>query len=419
MTFRKIGDTAVPSPLTRVALVFMAVVFFLSATAFAVPPMMYNVTIYDGEKIITVATAETDGDEILEKQGITVNEAYGDSVSYANFTGEDGSVIIISRGVEVKINHFDGSQYTIYASGMVSNAIKKAGIQLAQGTALNYAATDLLEEGMVIVVYDIYPITVKVDGKTIKKTVSGKDVADALATLDITLGENDFTKPSVDTNLKKNMTISVYRVVYKERKATEKIKYGTDYTYSKKLYKDQKQLVKKGVYGSKAVVYEDCYINGKLHKSKVLSEDVLKEAVNQQVVKGTKKRPVRTYPSRLPVGKPISEMRHPSSLIIGSNGIPTKYRKVINAKATAYSGGGITSTGKKAQTGYIAVDPKEIPYGTQMYIVSADGRYVYGYCIAADTGSYIHSVDWTVDLYMNSEAQCRQWGRRSVIIYVL
>ena len=419
MTFRKIGDTAVPSPLTRVALVFMAVVFFLSATAFAVPPMMYNVTIYDGENIITVATAETDGDEILEKQGITVNEAYGDSVSYANFTGEDGSVIIISRGVEVKINHFDGSQYTIYASGMVSNAIKKAGIQLAQGTALNYAATDLLEEGMVIEVYDIYPITVKVDGKTIKKTVSGKDVADALATLDITLGENDFTKPSVDTNLKKNMTISVYRVVYKERKATEKIKYGTEYTYSKKLYKDQKQLVKKGVYGSKAVVYEDCYINGKLHKSKVLSEDVLKEAVNQQVVKGTKKRPVRTYPSRLPVGKPISEMRHPSSLIIGSNGIPTKYRKVINAKATAYSGGGITSTGKKAQTGYIAVDPKEIPYGTQMYIVSADGRYVYGYCIAADTGSYIHSVDWTVDLYMNSEAQCRQWGRRSVIIYVL
>ena len=68
MTFRKIGDTAVPSPLKRVALVFMAVVFFLSATAFAVPPMMYNVTIYDAENIITVATAETDGDEILESR---------------------------------------------------------------------------------------------------------------------------------------------------------------------------------------------------------------------------------------------------------------------------------------------------------------------------------------------------------------
>jgi 3D (Asp-Asp-Asp) domain-containing protein len=54
-----------------------------------------------------------------------------------------------------------------------------------------------------------------------------------------------------------------------------------------------------------------------------------------------------------------------------------------------------------------------------MYIVSADGRYVYGYCIAADTGSYIYDVDWTVDLYMNSEAQCRSWGRRDIIIYIV
>ena len=113
-------------------------------------------------------------------------------------------------------------------------------------------------------------------------------------------------------------------------------------------------------------------------------------------------------------------MAVPSYLTIGSDGIPTTYSSVINAKATAYCiPGGTTSTGKRAQTGYIAVDPKEIPYGTEMYIVSADGRYVYGYCIAADTGSYIYDVDWTVDLYMNSEAQCVNWGRRDVIIYVL
>ena len=114
------------------------------------------------------------------------------------------------------------------------------------------------------------------------------------------------------------------------------------------------------------------------------------------------------------------KLAEPSYLQIGANGLPTNYKSVINAKATAYCiPGGITSTGKRAQTGYIAVDPKEIPYGTEMYIVSADGQYVYGYCIAADTGSYIYDVDWTVDLYMNSEAQCRTWGRRDIIIYVL
>ena len=80
---------------------------------------------------------------------------------------------------------------------------------------------------------------------------------------------------------------------------------------------------------------------------------------------------VQTYPSSLPVGAPISEMANPESLILGQDGVPVSYSKVINAKATAYCiPGGITSTGKRAQTGYIAVDPKEIPYdGEKAFIL--------------------------------------------------
>ena len=54
-----------------------------------------------------------------------------------------------------------------------------------------------------------------------------------------------------------------------------------------------------------------------------------------------------------------------------------------------------------------------------MYIVSADGKRVYGYCIAADTGGFINSTDWTVDLYMDTEQECVNWGRRDIIIYIL
>mgnify|MGYP003290253040 CR=1 FL=1 len=70
MTVRKIGETAVMSPLKRVFLLAMAILFFLSVTAFAVPPVMYEVTIYDGEKAVVVTTAETDAYEILENAGI-------------------------------------------------------------------------------------------------------------------------------------------------------------------------------------------------------------------------------------------------------------------------------------------------------------------------------------------------------------
>ena len=122
----------------------------------------------------------------------------------------------------------------------------------------------------------------------------------------------------------------------------------------------------------------------------------------------------------MPEGTPISELRVPSDIKLDSNGLPVNYKSKRSAKATAYSElGGKTSTGVKPKTGYIAVDPKEIPYGTEMFITSADGKYIYGYCIAADIGGFIYSVDNTVDLHMNTKEQCRQWGRRAITIYFL
>ena len=417
MTVRKIGETSVHSPLKRVALLILAVVFFVSATAFAVPPVMYNVTIYDGSSVTEVLTSKNTADEILADEGIEINEEKADEVSLANFDGKDGSAIIIRRGVEVTIESFDGSKNTVYALGTVKDALKKAEIKLKKGTALNYSADTLLEDGMTIEIYDIYKVTLTVDGKTLTKKVSGKTVEDALNVLGVELKGEDFTKPALDKELKNGMEISVFIVETKKRTEEEAIPYETEYTYSDSLYRNRTRTLESGVEGTKAVVYEDTYINGELQNSAKKSEKVLEKPSRELVQVGTK---VNVVTTGLPVGTPISEMAEPSYLKIGANGLPTNYRSVINAQATAYCiPGGITSTGKRAQTGYIAVDPKEIPYGTEMYIVSADGRYVYGYCIAADTGSYIYDVDWTVDLYMNSEAQCRTWGRRDIIIYVL
>ena len=417
MTVRKIGETSVHSPLKRVALLILAVVFFVSATAFAVPPVMYNVTIYDGSSVTEVLTSKNTADEILADEGIEINEEKADEVSLANFDGKDGSAIIIRRGVEVTIESFDGSKNTVYALGTVKDALKKAEIKLKKGTALNYSADTLLEDGMTIEIYDIYKVTLTVDGKTLTKKVSGKTVEDALNVLGVELKGKDFTKPALDKELKNGMEISVFRVETKKRTEEEAIPYETEYTYSDSLYRNRTRTLESGVEGTKAVVYEDTYVNGELQNSAKKSEKVLEKPSRELVQVGTK---VNVVTTGLPVGTPISEMAEPSYLKIGANGLPTNYRSVINAQATAYCiPGGITSTGKRAQTGYIAVDPKEIPYGTEMYIVSADGRYVYGYCIAADTGSYIYDVDWTVDLYMNSEAQCRTWGRRDIIIYVL
>ena len=116
---------------------------------------------------------------------------------------------------------------------------------------------------------------------------------------------------------------------------------------------------------------------------------------------------------------PISELDVPKSLALDDNGIPTEYKYCTEGKATAYTGDPATASGRTPMPGHIAVDPKEYPYGTELYIVSADGNYVYGYCVAADTGGFVNTSNIDVDLYMDNEQMCDDWGRRDIVIYVL
>jgi len=61
--------------------------------------------------------------------------------------------------------------------------------------------------------------------------------------------------------------------------------------------------------------------------------------------------------------------------------------------------------------GVVAVDPKVIPLGSQLYVVG------YGPAIAADTGGLIKGN--IIDIFLDSEAACRQWGRRKFQVYIL
>ena len=116
---------------------------------------------------------------------------------------------------------------------------------------------------------------------------------------------------------------------------------------------------------------------------------------------------------------PISELDVPENIALDENGIPAEYKYCTEGKATAYTGDPATASGRTPMPGHIAVDPKEYPYGTELYIVSADGNYVYGYCVAADTGGFVNTSNIDVDLYMDNEQMCDDWGRRDIIIYVL
>lgn len=418
MTFTKNGGVTVASPNRKLALLMVVVLFFVSVTAFAKPSKSYDLVIKDGEKVINLTTSETDAEKILEEEDVMFNSAYGDKLDLSEFkAGVDGAVITIHRGVSVSITNYDGSTHAVFASGTVNDAIKAAGIKLPEGASVNYSLEDALSEGMEIEIYGAYDIKIKIDGAVYEKTVSGKTVGDAISKVNLNISDDDVTKPSSDTPLMNGIEIEVIKVKTKIYTVTETLSYTTKYVYTDELAAGKTRVKVEGKNGIREITYKESYIDGVLISSVVKSSEITKRPVDKVLEVGTK---ANIKPSTTPSSTPISDLAVPSYVNIGANGVPTNYKKAINAKATAYCiPGGITSTGEKARTGYIAVDPNEIPYGTEMYIVSADGKRVYGYCIAADTGSFINNTDWTVDLYMDTEQECVNWGRRDIIIYIL
>ena len=104
------------------------------------------------------------------------------------------------------------------------------------------------------------------------------------------------------------------------------------------------------------------------------------------------------------------------------NGVPTHYESVIkNATATGYTAraGAGTASGRRAGVGYVAVNPEVIPYGTKLYITSPDNKFVYGYAVAADTGTGLMEGIVDVDLFYSTYYESCLNGLRTVNIHIL
>ena len=110
-----------------------------------------------------------------------------------------------------------------------------------------------------------------------------------------------------------------------------------------------------------------------------------------------------------------------SGTLTTASGQELAYTQVLSCKATAYTtqrqSWKKTATGTTARVGAIAVDPRVIPYGTRMFIVSADGSITYGVATAEDCGGLIQGN--RVDLFFDTYDECIRFGVRTCDVYLL
>ena len=257
-----------------------------------------------------------------------------------------------------------------------------------------------------------YSVNVSVDGTTHTVRTSGT-VNDALMAAGVTVDDDDLINIGFNEPLNRSTEIIVNRVEVVEEVQLEVIEYATEYQESDNYVIGYSEVVVDGEEGELEKVIQHTYVDGKLTESNIVSEEVTEEPVDEVIVMGTNEiNPIQEMS--------ISVLEVPDDLVLDENNVPLNYTNVLTGKSCAYSAKPtvLTASGRQVKVGYVAVNPNIIPYGTELFIVAHDGT-VYGYAIAADTGTGLMEGFCLVDLFMESyEASC-DWGARQVDIYIL
>jgi 3D (Asp-Asp-Asp) domain-containing protein len=307
---------------------------------------------------------------------------------------------VITDGDQVKIH----STYTTDPADVLTEA----------GVLLDDVDTFVTEPGKgetEITIHRGMSVSIDCFGKPMQAVSYGETVCELLERLEIRLPENAEISVELDAPVTDGMEIALSTTVLSNDTYTAEIPFQTVYQETNLLKAGTEVVLTKGVNGQMLCTAEVTYVNGIETVRTVLTEETVTEAVDRVIAVGTGDGTVKK-------GKPIIG----DGVIIAPNGDVLTFTSVDKFSATAYTHTDpgcdmITATGTTVHMGTIAVDPSVIPYGTRMFIVSKDGRYIYGVSTAEDCGKSIKNKK--VDLYFPTYDQCIQFGVRDVYIYFL
>ena len=308
----------------------------------------------------------------------------------------------------------DGGKILVHTSSATDPALVLTEAGLALGADDTYTA--LTENGISeITVQRAHTVTVNNCGDTFQVTATGETVGELLHRLSIDLqGEVTVSAP-LEMDVYDGLTVTVCRTLRQAQTYTVSIPCETVYCYDSSVPQGVEEVINPGQAGQLLCTADVIYVDGEETGRTVIEERVIAQPVNRLVAIGTK-------PEEPPSTDPMDGIVIDDGYIYLPDGQVLSYTGTMQVIATAYSHldqgcDTITATGTTVHHGTVAVDPRLIPLGTRMFIITNDGAYVYGISTAEDTGSSIK--EYRVDLYFPTKALCFQFGVRGATVYFL
>ncbi|HDQ71449.1 MAG TPA: DUF348 domain-containing protein [Chloroflexi bacterium] len=280
--------------------------------------------------------------------------------------------ITIRRATPFTLHDGENTSTHHSIANTVGEALRHAGLTLYLADGVEPALGERLSAGMHIHVNRSKPVTVQVDGRTMRARTHREHVGEVLADLGVILTGQDYAEPPLDDELGEQTSIRVVRVSERFLIEQEPIPFEILWQPDHDLEIDHERVMQEGARGVRERRIRVRYEDGHEIAREVDSQYVAVPPTNKVFGYGTKVV-VRTLDT-------------PSG--------PVEYWRKLRALATSYSAGtagtprsspwyGRTATGMQMRHGIVAVDPRVIKLHSHVYVPG------YGVGIAGDTGGAI------------------------------
>lgn len=264
------------------------------------------------------------------------------------------------------------------------------------------------DDGTRLDILRAYTVPVTADGTTQEIITTGATAAELLAQAGLTWTEDDILSCAPGEQVPEGETLTLQRVSYVDYTQNEVVPTELEEISSSLFYRQPENTVtvQQGSDGLDTVGYRETWVDG--------------------AWTGTEETGRETQIGMVPTVQKIYGEQAPVSQFVGPeivDGAPAEGVAEVytGQRSTGYSASATAkgASGRRLTYGTVAINPSIIPYGSLMYITSDDGKFVYGYAYAADTGTAMMTGHAFIDLYYETYDESVDNAVIPVTVYVL
>jgi uncharacterized protein YabE (DUF348 family) len=337
------------------------------------------VIVHQGDQAITVETQSSDPYAIVAEAGITLQPGQVVRVDQvvSSPAGDLPGEVRVMFPITVIVNEGGARVSFQTVERTLGEALLKASYVLYKEDSINPPLdTPLPLDGLEVTILRSVPVSLSVDGQTRQSRTRASTVGDLLGELNLLPGADDYSQPPLSMPITPDGRVRIVRVHTESSLEESPIPYPILYVPDPDLALDQTREIQPGKEGTQA------------RRSRVRFEDGLEV-------------------SRVLEGEWISRQPQPRIIACGTrieiktldtpNGM-IRYWRHMTVLATSYSPStagdkqpgdarfGLSGTGAQVVRGVVAVDPRVIALGTNLYVPG------YGTGRALDVGGAIKGL---------------------------